>query len=247
MGQRRRKISWACHCPRRRTGWGPPPAALRRNPPRATPWRGTHVPLRSLNGAHGNPWVHQPPPQNLRVFGSGGGAGPVVTPGSRGSAGKEKNPSAAPDRAGVRRTRAVGATWEPPWVSAMSSRPETLLNSDSATVPGAGGERPRAAAVQPPAGSGAGVCVCVHAPPACGLSRSQRAAWPDSPVAPAGGTGATPAARGPVPVAPPWSALGRGAHRRGWPHAGVSCREHQRLRVNPAGLLPRDLQRSDEP
>lgn len=140
----------------------------------------------------------------------------------------------------------MGATWEPPWVSAMSSRPETLLNSDSATVPGAGGERLRAAAVQPPAGSGAGVCVCVHAPPACGLSRSQRAARPDSPVAPAGGTGTTPAARGPVPVAPPWSAPGRGAHHRGWPRARVSCREHQRLRVNPAGLLPRDLQQNPD-
>lgn len=64
-----------------------------------------------------------------------------------------------------------------PWVLAMSSRPETLLNSDSATVPGAGGGRPRAAAVQPPAGSGTGVCayVCVHAPRARGLSGSQRA------------------------------------------------------------------------
>lgn len=51
-----------------------------------------------------------------------------------------------------------------PWVLAMSSRPETLLNSDSATVPGAGGGRPQAAAVQPPAGSGTGVCECVHAP-----------------------------------------------------------------------------------
>lgn len=51
-----------------------------------------------------------------------------------------------------------------PWVLAMSSRPETLLNSDSATVPGAGGGRPQAAAVQPPAGSGTGMCVCVHAP-----------------------------------------------------------------------------------
>lgn len=161
------------------------------------------------DGAHGNPWMHRPLPQNLRVFGNGSGMGLEVPSASRGLArslgfaGKAKTPGAALDRVG--RRGPVGATWEPteaavpwcppapgqsvpgspcgcgggqgpllqrpalplasprPWVLAMSSRPETLLNSDSATVPGAGGGRPRAAAVQPPAGSGTGG-VCVHVP-----------------------------------------------------------------------------------
>lgn len=64
-------------------GWEAPPAALSRDPTWAATWRG---PSAIPDGAHGCPWMCRPLPQNLRVFGSGGGMGLEVPSASRGLA-----------------------------------------------------------------------------------------------------------------------------------------------------------------
>jgi len=94
-----------------------PPAALSHDPTRATLWRGTRGPLRSLTRARG---VHWPPPQHLRVSGSrAGGDGSVPRqPGLGTEPGRAQpglcreggTPGAAPGRAGVGRRGAAGAT-----------------------------------------------------------------------------------------------------------------------------------------